>query len=593
MLNKIQTRAKTTAPLPPGERMKNTKEITHTLSTMRRMNRPDALVNAAGYLILAEMRLDPANPAWRSADVLFYSASFADMVHDAFLQVGFANNAIPTAGFADFEVCLTSLQYPRRLFCLADAADAERISRARDGLCERIVVISAEPPLDAHRWRIHHVETLSLAVLNALLGDTARMHPLWIVAPIAGSALYTASKTTILPQFANRMGVLGTETAFDVLSHVNRLRAEGRDIISFGLGEPDFDTPAHIKTAAKKALDENHTHYTPSAGIPELRAAIARYIQRTRRIPADADEVVVTPGAKPIVFDVMMALVNPGDEVLYPNPGYPIYESVADWIGAKSTPLPLAENRNWGFSIEDLETCITPKTKLIVINTPGNPTGAILAEPLLRNIARLALKRNFWVIADEVYSQIVFEEEFCSIAGFPGMKERTIIVDGFSKTYAMTGWRMGYGVMNRDLAAQVARIETNIDSCTCAFSQIAGIHALDGPQHESQRMIEQFHERAKVIVDGLNAIDGVRCLPAQGAFYVFPNVTAACRRLGLQTANQLQAALLEHAGVAVLPRTCFGRKNQGEDQEYIRLSFATSMDNIREGLRRIKQFIEK
>ncbi len=571
----------------------NSKTLTDTLASLRSMNRPDALVNAAGWLIFSAMRLDPANPGWGSSDVLMYSETFADTVRSAFLAAGCREESVPAAGFANFEFCLSSLHYPRRLFCLADAMDAERVSRIRDGLSERVVVISPEPPVDTPRWHICNLDTLTPETLEAQIVHGENERALWIVAPIAGSKLFAAPKTSNLPPLANRMSVLGTETAFDVLSQVNRLRDEGRDIISFGLGEPDFDTPAHIKSAVKKALDENQTHYVPSAGIPELRESIARYIQRTRRIPVDPDEVVITPGAKPIVFDAMMALVNPGDEVLYPNPGYPIYESVADWIGAKSIPLPLLEERNWGFSIEDLESVVTPKTKMIVINTPGNPTGTILSEPLLRNIAQLAQERNFWVIADEVYSQIVFEEEFCSIASFPSMKERTIIVDGFSKTYAMTGWRMGYGVMNRDLAVQLAKIETNIDSCTCAFSQIAGVHALDGPQHESQYMVQQFEERAKVIVDGLNNIDGVHCLPAQGAFYVFPNVTAACRRLGLRNANELQAALLEQAGVAVLPRTCFGRKNQGEEQEYLRLSFATSLENIREGLKRMKRFIEK
>ncbi|MBN2329279.1 MAG: pyridoxal phosphate-dependent aminotransferase [Candidatus Omnitrophica bacterium] len=389
------------------------------------------------------------------------------------------------------------------------------------------------------------------------------------------------------------MSRLGTETAFSVLAEVNQLKEQGRDIISFGLGEPDFDTPSHIRETAKRALDQGYTHYGPSNGLPELRQAIAQYMQRTRRIPVDPEEVVVTPGAKPIVFDVMMALLNPGDEVLYPNPGYPIYESVADWIGAHAKPLPLLESQNWNFSVDQLVHSITPKIRMIVINSPGNPTGTLLGESELREIARLAVDHNLWVIADEVYSQIIFDGEFNSIASVAGMKERTIIVDGFSKTYAMTGWRLGYGVMNKLLAEQVAKIETNIDSCSCTFSQIAGTQALLGSQDESLYMIEQFKERSKIIVDGLNAIEGVRCLPAQGAFYVFPNVTGACRRLGMQTANELQRGLLEQAGVAVLPRTCFGRKNEGEDQEYIRLSFATSTDNIREGLKRMKQYIER
>lgn len=388
------------------------------------------------------------------------------------------------------------------------------------------------------------------------------------------------------------MSHLGTETAFDVLAQVNKLKAQGRDILSFGLGEPDFDTPEHIREAAKKAIDQGFTHYGPSAGLPELRQAIARYIQRTRHVPCDETEIVVTPGAKPVMFDVMMALINPGDEVIYPNPGYPIYESVIDWIDGVSVPLPLLEEKNWNFTIDELVSVLTPRTKAIVLNSPGNPCGNLLSKELLRDLATLAVDRNLWIISDEVYSQIVFDDEFTSIISFPGMKERTVIVEGFSKTYAMTGWRLGYGVMPADLATQVAKIETNIDSCTCTFSQIAGIHALEGPQHESEYMAQQFALRGKAIADGLNKIDGVTCVQPGGAFYVFPNVTAACRRLGLSDASQLQKVLLEEAGVAVLPRTCFGRKNAGEEQEYLRLSFATSMENIQEGLRRMKQFIE-
>jgi len=484
--------------------------------------------------------------------------------------------------------------YPRWLYALLDSSDAGFVSRLLDRLDRRITVFCPEPPVDAPEWAVVSAPDLSLERLETLLGRDriSRGKPLWIVAPITGTRLFEPPSPS-LPPVARRMAVLGTETAFDVLAQVNKLRGEGRDIISFGLGEPDFDTPEHIKTAAKQALDENQTHYGPSAGLPELREAIAQYIQRTRRIACDPDEVVVTPGAKPILFDTMMTLIDPGDEVLYPNPGYPIYELMIDWVGGVSVPLPLREEKNWNFSIDDLVHRITPRTRMIVLNTPGNPTGTLLGESELREIARLAREHNLWILADEIYSQIVFNGEFFSIASLPGMKERTIIVDGFSKTYAMTGWRLGYGVMNKTLARHVAKIETNIDSCACTFTQIAALHALRGPQDESRRMVEQFHARSRVIVEGLNQIEGVHCLPAQGAFYVFANVTGACRRLGLATANDLQRALLEQAGVAVLPRTCFGRKNEGEDQEYIRLSFATSLENIREGLRRMKQFIER
>lgn len=561
--------------------------LQNKITKLQSASRPPALAAVVGYLVFSKMRFDPANPHWSKGDILCFSEAFKPTVHDAYLLAGAEPGNVPQSGFS----CLaTGHKSNGKIYCLADSLDASQISRflVNPAMC----VVCPDSPVNTNQWHVVQCAGTALADIESAFSGYAS-NPLWIVAPITGSTLFTPQPGTKKVELANRMNHLGTETAFDVLSSVHRLRAQGRDIVSFGLGEPDFNTPVHVKDAAKKALDSNETHYVPSAGIEPLRTAIANYIQRTRRIPVEPREVVVTPGAKPIIFDVMMALINPGDEVLYPNPGYPIYESVIDWIGGKSVPLPLWEDKNWSFSVESLASRITPKTKMIVLNTPGNPTGTILSEETLREIARLAIANDFWVIADEVYSQIIFDEEFLSIASLPGMKERTIIVDGFSKTYAMTGWRLGYGVMPPDLAVQVARIETNIDSCTCTFSQIAAVHALDGPQHESQYMISQFKERARVIVDGLNAIDGVSCLPAQGAFYVFPNVTGACRRLGMRSANELQQALLNEAGVAVLPRTCFGRKNEGENEEYIRLSFATSMEIIREGLRRMKRFIEK
>ncbi|MFB3786919.1 MAG: pyridoxal phosphate-dependent aminotransferase [bacterium] len=568
--------------------------LSHIFPRLHKADRPPALVNAVGYLLFSAMRFDPANPCWPGGDVLIYSERYTDAVRDAYLAAGCAPDSIPPAGMARVDERLRGWAYPRRLYALLDASGAGFTARLRKQVDHRITVLCSEPPVDAHEWAVVSTPDLRIEQLDTLLGRDRISHdkPLWLVAPIAGTRLFEPQPAS-LPPVAQRMAVLGTETAFDVLAQVQRLRAEGRDIISFGLGEPDFDTPEHIKTAAKRALDENQTHYGPSAGLPELREAIAQYIQRTRRMSCDPDEIVVTPGAKPILFDTMMTLLNPGDEALYPNPGYPIYESMIDWVGGVSVPLPLREEKNWNFSIDDLVHRITPRTKLIILNTPGNPTGTLLGKSELREIARLAQEHNLWILADEVYSQIVFNGEFVSIASLPGMKERVIIVDGFSKTYAMTGWRLGYGVMNKTLAHHVAKIETNIDSCACTFTQIAALHALRGPQDESRRMVEEFQARSRVIVEGLNQIEGVRCLPAQGAFYVFANVTGACRRLGLATANDLQRALLEQAGVAVLPRTCFGRKNEGEDQEYIRLSFATSLENIREGLRRMKQFIER
>lgn len=566
--------------------------LQNQLKAIQSPNRSPSLVNAVGFLLFSEMRLDPVNPSWPGGDVLLYSERFTNVIRDAYQAAGCVLNRIPPPGLTGLENCLKTGSPSRRIFCLIESSDALFINKYPH---PRITVFCPEPPVDTPRWNVQNTGELTLERLENCIrsGKTNAQKPLWIVAPVTGTLLIESRASSELPDLSQRMAKLGTETAFNVLAQVNQLREQGRDIVSFGLGEPDFDTPSHIREAAKRALDGGFTHYGPSAGLPELRQAIAQYIQRTRRIPVDPDEIVVTPGAKPIVFDVMMALLNPGDEVLYPNPGYPIYESVADWIGARAVPLPLLESQNWNFSVDRLVHLINPRTRMIVLNTPGNPTGTLLGESELREIARLAVDRNLWVIADEVYSQIVFDSEFHSIISAPGMKERTILIDGFSKTYAMTGWRLGYGVMNRTLAEQVARIETNIDSCTCTFSQIAGAQALLGPQDESRYMVEQFRERSKAIVNGLNAIEGVRCLPAQGAFYVFPNITGACRRLGMNSANELQKALLEQAGVAVLPRTCFGRRNEGEDQEYIRLSFATSMENIREGLRRMKQFIER
>ena len=390
---------------------------------------------------------------------------------------------------------------------------------------------------------------------------------------------------------ADRMARLGTETAFDVLAKVHALRAQGRDIISFGLGEPDFETPDHIKDACKQALDQNYTHYGPSQGLPELREAIAEYFSRTRQIEVTAENVVVAPGAKPMLFSAMMALVNPGDEVIYPSPGYPIYESVADWIGARSVPARLTEETEWSYDVDQLASLITPRTRALVLNSPQNPTGGMLLQADMEAIAQLAIKHDLWVITDEVYSQIVFDYPFASILSVPGMAARTVAIDGFSKTYAMTGWRIGYGVCRADLARHLARIETNLHSCTAMMTQRAALTALTSSQEPSRAMAAAFKRRAALITDLLNQIPGVRCVRPRGAFYVFPNVTGVCRTMGFGSANELCDYLLNEAGVAVLPRTCFGRRL--EDEEYIRLSFATSDENIVEGLRSFRKAVER
>ena len=393
-------------------------------------------------------------------------------------------------------------------------------------------------------------------------------------------------------QIARRMGRLGTETAFEVLAEVNRLKAEGQNIISFALGEPDFDTPRNIKDAATKAINDGYTHYSPSAGILPLRESIAHYISETRGIEVTPEEVVVTPGAKPIVFDSILSCVNEGDEVIYPNPGYPIYESVINFIGGKSVPLPLLEEKSFSFNPEDLRMRITPKTRMIILNSPHNPTGGILSPDDLETIAEIATQADLWVLSDEVYSKIIYDGEFRSIISIPGMKDRTILVDGFSKTYAMTGWRLGFGVMKKELAVHIARIETNVDSCTATFTQYAGIEALKGPQAESSAMIAEFQKRRDIIYEGLNNIEGIKCLRPRGAFYIYPNVTEACRNLDLRDSKELQQYLLHKANVAVLARSCFGQRNEGEKEEYIRLSYVTSGENIIEGVKRIKKAVE-
>jgi len=381
------------------------------------------------------------------------------------------------------------------------------------------------------------------------------------------------------------METLGTETAFEVLAKAKALEKQGKDVVHLEIGEPDFDTPRNVKDAGIKAINAGYTHYGPSAGIPELRETIAQYVSKTRGIKTDPDEVVVTPGAKPIMFFSILALVNPGEEVLYPNPGFPIYESVANFVGAKPVPIPLKEENDFRLDQEYVKEKITKKTKMIILNSPENPTGGVLTKSDLKAIADCVAGRDdVFVLSDEIYSRIVYEGEHESIASLPGMKEKTIILDGFSKTYAMTGWRLGYGVMRKDLAQKVAQLQTNSNSCTCTFTQIAGVEALKGSQAEPERMDAEFKKRREVIVSGLNNIKGITCKKPRGAFYAFPNITGTgmdCRKLGDH--------LLYNAGVAVLPGTSFGKYGEG----YLRLSFANSIENIKKALDRISKAVEK
>ena len=385
--------------------------------------------------------------------------------------------------------------------------------------------------------------------------------------------------------FAERMKKLGTETAFEVLAKAKALEKQGKDVVHLEIGEPDFDTPKNIKEAAVKALYSGYTHYTPSAGIPELREAIAEHISKTRRIEVDPEEVVVTPGAKPIMFFSILACVNPGEEVLYPNPSYPIYESVINFVDAKPVPIPLLEKNDFRLDPEYVKENITEKTKMIILNSPENPTGGVLTKEDLKTIADCISNRDDVIIlSDEIYSRILYEGEHESIASLPGMKEKTIILDGFSKTYAMTGWRLGYGVMRKDLAQKIAQLMTNSNSCTNAFVQMAGVEALKGPQDEPARMVAEFKKRREIIVSGLNNIKGITCKKPRGAFYAFPNITGTgmdCRKLS--------DYLLNEAGVAVLPGTSFGKYGEG----YLRLSFANSVENIKKALERISNALEK
>jgi len=385
--------------------------------------------------------------------------------------------------------------------------------------------------------------------------------------------------------FADRMKTLGTETAFEVLAKARALEKQGKEVVHLEIGEPDFDTPKNIKEAAVKALNSGYTHYTPSAGMPELRQAVADYISRTRKLDVKPEEVVITPGAKPIMFFGILALVNPGDEVLYPNPGFPIYESVINFVGAKPVPIPLKEENDFSLDPEYVKKMITKKTKMIILNSPENPTGGVVTREQLKVIADSISNRNdVFVLSDEIYSRIIYEGKLESITQFSGMKEKTILLDGFSKTYAMTGWRLGYGVMRKDLAEKVAQLMTNSNSCTAAFTQLAGVEALTGPQKEPERMDEEFRKRRDIIVPGLNNIEGITCKKPHGAFYVFPNITGTgmdCRKLGDH--------LLYNAGVAVLPGTSFGKYGEG----YLRLSFANSVENIKKALERIAGAVKK
>jgi len=385
-------------------------------------------------------------------------------------------------------------------------------------------------------------------------------------------------------QLARRMSRLGTETAFEVLNKARALEAQGKSIIHLEIGEPDFDTPANVVESAVNALHQGWTHYGPSAGLPELRQTIADYVSRTRGVKVSPEEVVVVPGGKPIIFFSILSLIDETDEVIYPNPGFPIYESMIRYVGGRAIPIHLREDRDFSLDVDELAAIITDHTKLIILNSPHNPTGGVMPRRDIEQVAEVIGDRNILVLSDEIYSRLLFEGEHFSILSVPGMQERTILLDGFSKTYAMTGWRMGYGVMRADLATHITRLMTNSNSCTASFTQIAGIEALRGDQSSVDHMCAEFKRRRDVFVAGLNKIKGFSCRMPKGAFYVFPNIT----KTGWKS-KPLADALLEQAGVAALSGTSFGEFGEG----YLRFSVANSLENLQQALDRIEQWTKQ
>jgi len=385
-------------------------------------------------------------------------------------------------------------------------------------------------------------------------------------------------------ELARRMGRLGTETAFEVLARARELERQGQDIIHLEIGEPDFDTPRNVVDAGAAALQSGATHYTPSAGVDELRSAIAVDQSRRKGVAASSANVVVTPGGKPVMFYLMMALIEEGDEVAYPNPGFPIYESMIDFLGARRIPIDFIEDGDrFHWDVDSLVRQVSERTKLITLNAPSNPVGCSISVEDLERVASVAVRHDVFVLADEIYSRILYDGTFTSIATLPGMSERTCILDGFSKTYAMTGWRLGYGLMPEWLAPHVSRLVTNCNSCTATFTQLAGVEALTGPQESVESMVAEFRRRRDLVVAGLNDIEGFRCTMPDGAFYAFPNIVGT----GMKS-REVADFLLYEAGVAALSGTAFGANGEG----YLRLSYANSYENLEKALERVKQAME-
>lgn len=385
-------------------------------------------------------------------------------------------------------------------------------------------------------------------------------------------------------RLAQRMSKLGTEGAFEVLARAKQLESEGREIIHLEIGEPDFPTPPHVTEAAVQALRDGWTHYGPPAGLPKLREAVAEDAGRRRGIRVDPSQVIITPGAKPVFFFAMMALVEPGDEVLYPNPGFPIYESMIRFLGATPVPYALREENDFDVAAAAILDRITGRTRMVILNSPHNPTGGVMSLPKLTQLAHGLAERDLYIFSDEIYNRLIYEGEHASLAQFPEVRDRTIVLDGLSKTYAMTGWRLGYGIMRADLAEQMTKLMINSNSCTATFTQVAAIQALEGDQGCVERMKEEFRRRRTVIVDGLRDIPGFQCNQPHGAFYAFPNISGTGK-----SARDLAERLLTEAGVACLPGTAFGSSGEG----FLRISFANSVENIQRALDRINVWIRK
>lgn len=395
-------------------------------------------------------------------------------------------------------------------------------------------------------------------------------------------------------QYAERMKRLGTDTAFQVLKKISEFPEERqKNIISFAIGEPDFDTPEHIKQAGINAIKDNYTHYTPSSGFPDLRKAIANYVTKNKKIPVGPENIIILPAAKMVACYAILTCTNPGDVIIYPNPGYPIYESIINVFGCKLVPVQLKEEEDFNFNTDELERLISDKTKMIIINSPQNPTGSILTERSLDVISELALENDIWILSDEIYSNIIYDNfNYKSIARIPEMQERTIILDGFSKFFAMTGWRLGYSITNPKVAEEFAKWSANIVSCPASFTQQAGLTAILEDKTPSWEMVKEFEKRRNLICNKLNAIDGISVRKPKGAFYVFANVTEACKKLKLKGSLEFQDYLLEKADVAVLAREYFGNRLPEENQDYVRFSYCISQEDIIEGIERIQTIVE-